>query len=188
MTIRDAREVFLRPATFTIIGILAGLTLATADSAFAQGLVSSAAELKQAIKTDEAAIIVMTDGRRLTGSVEGVSNTALTLRTRTQTETLPFEGLREVMVRRHDPLWNGVLVGTGIGTLAGLIPDYYDDCAECHDALYGSMALGAGIGLLVDVFVRSTRLVYRAPVREQKISLGWHVTGRRIGLALRWSF
>jgi hypothetical protein len=180
--------VFLRRSAFEIVGILAGLILAAAGSASSQGLGPSAADLKGILNADEAAIIFTTDGRRLTGSVEGVSDTTLTLRTRTHTEILLLERLREVRVRRRDPLWNGVLVGTGTGALAGLIPDHYYDCAECHDALYGSMALGAGIGLLVDIFRRGTRVVYRAPVREQAISLGCHVSGGRSGVALRWSF
>ena len=52
---------------------------------------------------------------------------------------------------KHDPVWNGVLIGAGVGALLGLIPDHYDDCEECHDSLYGSIAVGAGIGLLIDL-------------------------------------
>jgi hypothetical protein len=52
---------------------------------------------------------------------------------------------------KRDSVLNGVLIGAGIGALAGLIPDYYDDCEECHDSLYWSIAVGAGVGLVVDL-------------------------------------
>ena len=178
----------MRRLPFEIVGVLASLILAFAGSASSQELSPSAADLTRILNADEAAIIVTTDGRRLTGSVEGVSETTLTLRMRAGVETVLLEHLREVRVRRHDPLWDGVLIGAGTGALAGLIPDYYDDCAECHDALYGSIALGAGIGLLIDVFRPRARLVYRAPVREQAMSIGGQVGGGRARVVLRWSF
>jgi hypothetical protein len=53
--------------------------------------------------------------------------------------------------RRRDPIWNGLLIGAGVGAVLGLIPDHYDDCEECHDTLYGSIAMGAGVGLLIDL-------------------------------------
>jgi hypothetical protein len=55
---------------------------------------------------------------------------------------------------KRDSVLNGVLIGAGVGALAGLIPDHYDDCEECHDSLYWSIGVGAGIGLLVD-FLRN---------------------------------
>ena len=178
----------MKPA-LGIIGLLAGgLTALPADPAFAQEPASSPSELRQIIKVDEGAIIVTTDGHRLTGSVEAVTDTALIIRMKSGTEVLSFERVEEVIVRRHDPLWNGILIGMGIGAVAGLIPDYYDDCEECHDSLYGSIAFGAGVGLLVDALIRSRRVVYRAPETGARISLDWQITSRRTGMALRLSF
>lgn len=171
-----------------IVLLAGGLTALHTDPALAQEPASSPGELRQIVKVDESATIVTTDGHRLTGSVEAVTDTALIVRMRSGTEALPFERVKEVIVRRHDPLWNGILIGMGIGAVAGLIPDYYDDCKECHDSLYGSIAFGAGVGLLVDALVRSGRLVYRAPGKEGRISLGWQNTSRQVGVALRLSF
>lgn len=145
-----------------------GMLLAAGESVSAQDPSSAAAAVKRAITVHDSVIVMTTDGRRLAGTVEGLTDAALTLRTPTETTTVSFERLSEIRVRRQDPLWNGMLIGTGIGALGGLIPDYYDDCEECHDALYGSMALGAGIGLVVDVLMPSTRLVYQSPARERK--------------------
>jgi hypothetical protein len=177
----------VRPPS-AIVGILALLIISAAESAWSQGLRRPAADLTRIIEANETASIVTTDGRRVTGAVEAVSETALLVRMGTQTETVALERLLEVRVRRHDPLWNGVLVGAGVGALAGLVPDYYDDCAECHDPLFGSIAVGAGIGLLVDVLKRGMRLVYRAPNRSPAVSLNGYVSGLRTGAMLRWSF
>jgi predicted lipid-binding transport protein (Tim44 family) len=66
--------------------------------------------------------------------------------------------------RGHDSLLNGILIGAAVGALAGLIPDYYDDCEECHDSLYGSIAVGAGVGLLIDALKRPSPSKAPAPV------------------------
>lgn len=46
---------------------------------------------------------------------------------------------------RRNSLLNGVLIGAGVGTLLGLIPDHDDDCEECHDSPYASIGVGARV-------------------------------------------
>lgn len=117
-----------------------------------------------------------------------MTDAALTLRTDGRTELLPIRQVREVRVRHSDRLWNGLAIGTAAGALGGLVPDYYDDCEECHDALYGSIALGAGVGLLIDVLVRPTRVVYRAPGGGAKMSFALECTARRTAVLLSFRF
>ena len=69
----------------------------------------------------------------------------------------------------RDSVLDGVLIGAGIGALAGLIPDHYDDCEECHDSLYASIAVGAGVGLIVDL-LRGRKPM--APPRARNVQLG----------------
>lgn len=87
---------------------------------------------------------------------------------------------------RRDPVWNGVLIGAGIGTLVGLIPDYYDDCEECHDALWGSMAVGAGIGLAVDLLRNGKQGVSPPPSGRPQLQVA--LDRHRVGVrgTVRW--
>jgi hypothetical protein len=70
---------------------------------------------------------------------------------------------------KQDPLWDGLLIGAGVGALFGLIPDHYDDCEECHDSLYGSIAVGAGVGVLID-FLRRPKSS-SAPMTRDRVRL-----------------
>ncbi len=177
-----------RPTALAGVALLAGAVLTGPPAAFAQAPATSAGELTGLVIPGERAIVVTTDGRRLAGALVGVDAAAVTMRTPSGTETLPFDHVGQVAVRRRDSPWNGVLVGAGIGALGGLVPDHYDDCAECHDALYGSIVAGAGIGLLTDLVMRSSRVIYRAPAGRQALSLGWQVTRGRTGVTVRWAF
>ncbi len=179
----------MKPSTLVIIGPLAvGFALVAATAAFAQAPASSPSELRQVLKVDETVIVLVADSRRLQGTVHEVTDTALSLQTSRGTEVLSLERVREVRVRRSDSVWNGAIIGLGVGALAGLVPDYYDDCAECHDSLYGSAAVGAGIGLIADALVRQTPLVYRAAGAEPTVSLRLEMNRRRTALVLSLGF
>ena len=88
---------------------------------------------------------------------------------------------------RRDSLLNGVLIGAGVGALAGMVPDHYDDCEECHDSLYASIAVGAGVGLLVDALrVKSTASPQSGP--QPSLHLGMSTRSTRVQVAgiVRW--
>jgi hypothetical protein len=82
----------------------------------------------------------------------------------------------------RDSVVNGVLIGAGIGTILGLIPDYYDDCEECHDSLYASIAVGAGIGLIIDL-LRSDKRPTSPSTSDRRTRLG--IVGGRKAFAIR---
>jgi hypothetical protein len=81
-------------------------------------------------------------------------------------------GVREIQVRPDDSLANGVLIGAAIGGALGGLP-YLDN--ECHGdpACVGGIAfaagIGAGAGALIDLFIRSRRLIYERP----PVSISW---------------
>jgi hypothetical protein len=88
---------------------------------------------------------------------------------------------------RRDSVLNGVLIGAGVGALAGLIPDHYDDCEECHDSLYASIGVGAGVGLLVDALrVKSPASSQSGPQASLLLSVGSRSTRVRVAGILRW--
>jgi ElaB/YqjD/DUF883 family membrane-anchored ribosome-binding protein len=81
----------------------------------------------------------------------------------------------------RDTVWNGLLIGAGVGGLLGLIPDHYDDCEECHDSLYASIAVGAGIGALIDLLRRNRP----SPSSKDALHMGVTVRSRSLELAGR---
>jgi hypothetical protein len=85
--------------------------------------------------------------------------------------------------RARDPVWNGLLIGAGVGALLGLIPDHYDDCEECHDSLYASIAVGAGIGLLIDLLRSGEPSL--SPSSKDALQMGVTVSPRSLELAGR---
>jgi hypothetical protein len=88
---------------------------------------------------------------------------------------------------RRDSLLNGVLIGAGVGALAGLVPDHYDDCEECHDSLYASIAVGAGVGLLVDALrVKSAASPQSGLQTSLHLGMSTRSTRLRVAGILRW--
>jgi hypothetical protein len=88
---------------------------------------------------------------------------------------------------RRDSVLDGVLIGAGVGALAGLIPDHYDDCEECHDSLYASIGVGAGVGLLIDALrVKSTASSQSGPQTSLLLSAGSRSTRVRVAGIVRW--
>jgi hypothetical protein len=75
--------------------------------------------------------------------------------------------------KRRDSVLDGVPIGAGVGALAGLISDHYDDCEECHDSLYASIGVGAGVGLLIDALrVKSTASPHSGPQTSLLLGVG----------------
>jgi len=88
---------------------------------------------------------------------------------------------------RRDSVLNGVLIGAGVGALAGLIPDHYDDCEECHDSLYASIGVGAGVGLLIDALrVKSTASSQSGPQTSLLLGVGSRSSRVRVAGIVRW--
>lgn len=89
--------------------------------------------------------------------------------------------------KSRDAVWNGLLIGAGVGALLGLIPDYYDDCEECHDSLYWSIAVGAGVGLLID-FLRTGKSKPSPAHSEKRFQMNLAARPTAIGVygTLRW--
>src|SRR5262249_37296860 len=85
--------------------------------------------------------------------------------------TLAESDVREIRYERRDPVWNGALIGFGIGALPAIIyivgSQHGSD--PLHDASTGAQiilipgAISAGIGALVDGVFYEHRTVYRSP-------------------------
>src|SRR6185436_2628443 len=78
-------------------------------------------------------------------------------------ETIPYEpGLK--IARQGDRLWNGMIIGAGIGVAAGMTIGaeacLEDSIAPCA---IGGAAVWAGIGALVDWLHKGRTTIFQAP-------------------------
>ena len=65
-----------------------------------------------------------------------------------------------VVVRQHDSLWNGALIGAGAGVASGLFlctrMEPWDNCRDDFGAMFKLGAIGAGIGMGIDALIRKS--------------------------------
>jgi ElaB/YqjD/DUF883 family membrane-anchored ribosome-binding protein len=170
-----------------VIVVAAMLVLGCGRTADAQPIASSFEALQATLKAQSPIEVTRDDGTRVKGLFQTVEGGRLVLAAGERRLTIDQGEVRRIDTRRHDSLWNGALIGAGIGALLGLIPDYYDDCEDCHDSLYASIAVGAGVGLLVDALRRERQTVYKSPAGDSLL-LGLAAGRSRVSLAatVRW--
>ena len=101
-------------------------------------------------------------GARTTGRLTRLTADDITLLTSSGEKHFTRDTVRQVAVRRH-PFRMGVLIGAGIGVVAGAIAGCTgEDREECADAPIMVGALGAGAGLAVGALTHKTEVVYPA--------------------------
>jgi hypothetical protein len=89
--------------------------------------------------------------------------------------TFKEEDIHRITQRKHDPVWNGILIGAAVGFGSTLPVNLAiaergeNDIALAASALWG--LIGGGIGALVDASVTQKRLVYFRPRR----SISWSI-------------
>ena len=168
-----------RSAKVILCACAAGI--AFAHSASAQG-VPSAGDPSSRVEVGQRVWVTTLDGRHLDGSVESVTPQELVVR-KEQPNFSRSEAGSKVTVTRliwrevgavdttlHDPIWDGLVKGSLIGSLsvgAGSALVQSGLCPGCGaDGLGEAFAIGAGIGAgvgaLIDYSRRGRAQVYRA--------------------------
>lgn len=128
-----------------------------AVSALAQP-VSSPGELPSRIESGDTIFVLDTMSREVRGVFGTLSDTGLTLMVDGKLRDIPFSDVRRITRLGGDPLWNGILIGAGVGALSG------GALQGPGGALQGALIYGA-IGALIDKARRGRVEVYRAPAR-----------------------
>lgn len=126
------------------------------------------------------------------GKIEGIDEEHLRLHDRTV--DLGEEGPMRIDFRRSDPLWNGGLIGFGVGAglFGGLVVSICrsEDCdgsAMLQGVLF-SGAVGAGIGMLADAFTKKRTTVYVSADGAKTLTLVPYLSRDERGVLLRLRF
>jgi hypothetical protein len=110
-------------------------------------------------KTGDLVYVTRATGTTIRGRLGAVSPSSVTV----NQETIPYEpGLK--IAREGDHLWNGIIIGAGIGVAAGMIIG----AEACLDESIAPCAIGgaavwAGIGALVDWLHKGKTTIFQAP-------------------------
>jgi hypothetical protein len=144
-----------------VIGAVSLPVLAAAQTSF-DSLVASGR-----LEEGDAVAITEVNGRRFNARVESLTPSALIVTSDRGRWTFAPDQLSSV--RTRDPLWNGTLIGLGIGfgvavvTTRAMCGSNDSECAAIVNLVLGipSVAGGAAVGALVDALRRET--VYRGP-------------------------
>jgi hypothetical protein len=131
--------------------------------------------------------IVDTAGREHTGAVVALGPEVIALaRGGGATEQFARADVREVWMRRHDPVRNGALIGFGgvAASYCGLAVSW-GNARQCGLPAIFLGGVGAGLGALVDAAFRRQGIVFRA---EAPLTWGGQLTpgGVGAGIVLRW--
>ncbi|MCY4027537.1 MAG: hypothetical protein OXH75_14660 [Acidobacteria bacterium] len=145
-----------------------------------------------ALQEGDRIYVTIGDGRRLKGTLLGLSPTMLAITKGDAHVTVPAADVRRI--ERGDSLANGVLIGAGIG--AALTCMAHRGCGSSpiavtthvlfdHGAV-GLLLLGAGVGALVDA--RWHRTLYDVPFGTAQLSIDPIVSRERAGagLTVKW--
>jgi len=124
-------------------------------SALAQPAVSPA-DLASRIESGDTISVLDTMSREVRGVLGTLSDTMLTLMVDGKLRDIPFSEVRRITRIGRDPLWNGILIGAGVGALSGAT------LGGPGVAVQGAVIYGA-IGALIDKARRGRVEVYRAP-------------------------
>lgn len=144
----------------------------------AQEVATSFEDLQRVIKPGDTITVTDQIGATIKGTLAALSASTLELRVQRDplVPALHFQerDINNIVRRRHDPLWNGMLIGFASGAipstalfLASGTPFTPDDGA----AILGMSGIGLVTGLLIDLFSTERVTLYVRAPRAAAVSL-----------------
>ena len=193
-----------------IAALAAAVTLAAAlclpSPASAQTSSSVYPSLGDQLKPGDTIWVTDAQGREIKGKIGSLEPGAITLRGGGG-RTFNLSELRQVTVRRGDPVANGGTIGMAVGALAGLgagiagcaaypkdDPARGDSCLMAIGLLWmPGLAIGGLAGVGIDAMIHGGKLVvYRGPgpggTSHARLSISPVIAARTKGLAIALSF
>jgi hypothetical protein len=165
----------------------AGIALLAGAPAFAQVPRQSLDDLNTKVRIGDSVQVVNRDGTVIRGRFDGVAGPSLRLRTRGT--ILEIQETQIAQVRAQRPEGDGVLIGLGIGALAGLTyvqihcrgAGEHEDCIRAGSVMVGAPAAVAGA--LVDLGLKTFEVVFqRAGSSTRRWRISPMLDGRRTGI------
>ena len=176
--------------------LLAAVSLLLAVAlAAAQEPVRDFSQLNTRLKPGDTVWVTDAQGREVTGEIVDLAPDSLTLKGGPARRLGPADATL-IRQRRHDPLWNGALIGVAVGGGLGLAMGDFSGSWDWGDAAVGAVifgGIGAGIGVGIDALIPGKKqLVYRASGpgggSHARLSMAPVVTRRSKGLAVSFAF
>jgi hypothetical protein len=174
------------------LGVLAA-TLSMPAAAGAQPPAGTFDELLTRVKRGETIWVTDRTGRENEARVVDLANRTLALEIGGHRLALTDADVVRVRRVRHDPLWDGAVVGL-VATLA--YPIWFcsqsyesgETCGENLGELVLSGLVGAAAGAGIDALITKRRIVYEAQVGSSTLQLRPLVSRRTQGLEVSWRF
>ncbi len=145
-------------------------------------------EIDSKLQFGESIQVTQFSGERFDGRFGGIYGTSLILLSDGPAQEIPETAIRQVKARRADSLWNGALIGLGIGAgiTAGMVIVLSDEEVQRRDKLGVAMtaAIGAGAGAFIDRLFKGYSSVFEMP----RISTRFTITKERKAFGLSVSF
>jgi hypothetical protein len=177
-------------------------------TARAQAVATSFDELRSLVRPGESIDVIDAKGRTTRGKLGALSTSSLELLARDTApdgserfipqKPLGESDIRQIVVRRRDPVWKGTLIGAAVVggpwlLLCNPATDwcYYNDGANLYRGLaLITTGIGAGIGALIDAAINPrTTVYYHAPNQTaSRLRVAPVVSRSAVGLQLSMGF
>jgi hypothetical protein len=190
------QEDFMTHRTVLTAGALMLAALILSPKPAAAQEARSFEQLQVLVKPGDRIFVTDKAGNETEGRVEGLSRSALSLRTKTSTKDWTESDVSRIRQWRHDSLKNGAIIGTGVGLGLGIAGALifcgeFGDCggeAAAAIAVYGG--IGAGIGVGIDALIPSKRTVFTGGPQTAlgRFKVKPIVSSSRKGVAVAFSF
>lgn len=132
------------------------------------------------LKSGDTVYVLDTALREITGVFGRVSDSAITLMVNGELCDVAFSDVRQITRRGGDRLWDGLLIGAGVGALAA-------GAMQGGRMAAGGAVIYGAIGALIDKAVAGRVVVYRAPAAKS-VGVAPFLTEGRRGVRVLVSF
>jgi hypothetical protein len=131
-------------------------------------------------------------GREERTRIVDVAGDVVTTSTGEETRRIRKAEVTRVSARRADSVWNGALIGAGVGVASGLffcsLMEPWETCRGDISSMSRVGALGAGIGIGIDALIRGRKTLYEAVPGSRQLRAAPIVDRRARGLQVSLNF
>ena len=183
------------PAAARVL-VAIGLAILVASTSSAQALATNFDQLRLKVKKGDTLSISYQSGGEVEVSLVEVSNDVLVVQRKGMRREIKESQVRQIRQRLPDPLWQGALIGAGIGAgLGGLVATSahaYQDCnnMECLSPVFITAAIGAGVGVGFDALIKGPKVIYQASAAglAARVTVLPVISRKATGAAVRVTF